>query len=349
MKVGILTIHFVPNYGAMLQACATASYLRSEGHQAEVIDYRQPALAEYFRQRWSFPPAILHWLRCRRCDSFVKKHIPLGKTVLHSPADIELVKQDYDAFITGSDQVWFTGPVQYYDPLYFLDFDAPGKRKISYAASVGGTEDFGEFKPRVAHAVQGLDHFAVRDSHSASVVAPLSNRAPILTVDPTFLYSFENLIPAQRPIEEPYLLVFGDFRGSLEPSLREIAAATGLKRIVTLQYPCPVATDRVPSPGPIEWLQYFHHADFVATSYFHGTVFAAKFKRPFLSIPTKGRRQKVATLLEGMGLAERCFLQTPKPGEVAARARQSIDWGSAHRLLETQIENSKTYLRKALS
>src|SRR5688572_25620642 len=153
MRVGIITVHSVPNYGAVLQAYALARYLQSKGVEAQTIDYRQPQLEEMYRLRWRFPPPINHWLRLKRNTSFVENRLTLSSRRYHSVGEFRPDVGNYDAFITGSDQVWFTGPVQYYDPMYFLDFPAPGKRKISYAASAGGTTDFGEFGPRVRNTL----------------------------------------------------------------------------------------------------------------------------------------------------------------------------------------------------
>ena len=40
MKLGILTFHSVDNYGAVLQAFALQMYLKTLGHDVEIIDYR---------------------------------------------------------------------------------------------------------------------------------------------------------------------------------------------------------------------------------------------------------------------------------------------------------------------
>ena len=40
MRIGILTYHRADNFGAVFQAFALVHYLRGEGHDAEIIDYR---------------------------------------------------------------------------------------------------------------------------------------------------------------------------------------------------------------------------------------------------------------------------------------------------------------------
>jgi hypothetical protein len=348
MKVGIVTVHSVPNYGAVLQAYALATHLRSTGIDAQTVDYRQPQLEEMYRLRWKLPPPVNHWLRLRRNDTFVESRLPLSPARYHSVGEFLPAIKEYDAFITGSDQVWFTGPVQFFDPMYFLDFPAPGKRKISYAASAGGTTDFGEFKPRVRAALSSFDRIGVRDSHTAQLVAPLSPHPPVQVVDPVFLCDFAKLLGDRSPLAEPYLLVFGDFSGPLDPALRAVIQATGLKTVVSLQYPCAAATRRIAAPGPTEWLTWFRHAAFVVTSYFHGAAIASKFERPFVSIPTPGRRIKVSTMLDWMGLRQRCFLSAPAASDCAALAREPIDWNQSRQKLAAQVDISKAFLARAL-
>jgi hypothetical protein len=350
MKVGIITVHSVPNYGAVLQAYALATYLREREIDAETIDYRQPDLEELYRMRWRIPPPIKHWLRLRKNTQFVENQLPLSPKRYHSVNEFLPDVKNYDAFITGSDQVWFTGPVQGYDPMYFLDFPAPGKRKISYAASVGGTTDFAESREKVARAVADIGYPGVRDAHTSSMVEPFASRPPTQVVDPTFLCDFEKLLREGKEPTEPYLLVFGNFSGALSPVLRSIIRRTGLKKIVSLQYPCADATHRVAAPSPTEWLNYFRHASFVVTSYFHGTAIAAKFSRPFLSIPTPGRRIKVATMLDWIGIPDRA-VTTPDPdaGLCADLATQPIDWSVAQRNIREQTALSEAFLDSALS
>ena len=143
--------------------------------------------------------------------------------------------------------------------------------------------------------------------------------------------------------------MFGDFRGELSRVVRDVRAATGLKRVVSLQYPCPDATHREAICGPVEWLNWFRHASFVVTSYFHGTVVAVKFKRPFIAVPTPGRRHKVATLLEPLGLRRRCFVDADELASLPKIASENIDWPSTEAKLDALVSKSKSFLRSALS
>jgi len=48
MKIGILTYHRVPNYGALLQAIAARVILQQMGHNVHYVDY----YPEYHRNKY---------------------------------------------------------------------------------------------------------------------------------------------------------------------------------------------------------------------------------------------------------------------------------------------------------
>ena len=49
MKIGILTFHCAHNYGAVLQCYAMQEFLRSQGHDVEIINYRPNYLLEPYK------------------------------------------------------------------------------------------------------------------------------------------------------------------------------------------------------------------------------------------------------------------------------------------------------------
>ena len=347
MRIGVLTIFGVPNYGAILQSYALSRYLLDKGFETHVVNYRPPAIKQLYAFKLSFPPNFWHWLRLRRCARFVEGCLPLDGRE-KSLAELTSKISSFDTLIAGSDQVWFTGPVQYYEPAFFLDFPAFSGRRISYAASAGGSTTFQPFMEQVSQALARFNHVGVRDSHTASLVQSVTPTPLTENVDPVFLSTFDELIARESPHSEPYILLFGNFSGASAELVTRVATATGIKSVVSLQYQCPTATHRVPSPCPKQWLSWFKHSAFVITSYFHGAAIAVKFNRPFLAIPTPGRRLKVNTMLEPLGLAERCLSDplAPEAGEIAKR---KINWVEANARLQLKIQESEEYLKRALA
>ncbi len=349
MKIGIITIHNPPNYGAMLQAYALCFHLNNTGHEAETIDYDQPDLSDYFRFKWSFPPRVTNYLRIKRCAAFVRDKQTKSVKQYRSPESFHSDANNYDALITGSDQVWFTGPVQYYDPLYFLDLPNCKARKISYAPSAGSTKSFDEFTPKVSAALNQFDHISIRDDNTASLIEPLTDKPTIRVVDPTFLCDFQALLSLKSPQPAPYLLLFGNIAPKWNDLIRAYAKKLGVNRIVTLQYKNSVASHRLGAPSPEDWINHFKHAAGIITTYFHGTAFAINFQRPFLSIPTPGRVKKVKALLDDVNLSQR-FIGAESSVETAlALIDDPIDWEEASNLLEEKVITSKKFLQEALA
>lgn len=350
-KIGIVTKHSVPNYGAMLQAYGLAAALRRLGYDAELVDYDQPATTRYFRPKWSFPPRLNHIRRYWRCKRFVKRRQLTSAFHCTSVETFLPHAENYDLLFTGSDQVWFTGPVQYYDPMYFFDFPLKNTKKASYAPSAGGIDDFGEFKERVRNALSDFSSISVRDDNTERLVKELGFE-PTRVVDPTFLHDFHDLIDTRSaPIEEPYLLIFGNLSAAAQKATKAKAEELGLKRIVSLQYKNQIATDRLPAADPVDWLNYYFHASFVVTTYFHGSVFAIKFHKPFVSIPTPGRIKKVSALLKDAELEHLGVLENESDAasQTAAAFNAPIDWEKTDTALNKGIEASIAYLHSAVA
>ena len=51
MKIGILTFHNAHNYGAVLQAYALRTKLRSLGYDAHIVNYRNPKIEKSYEKR----------------------------------------------------------------------------------------------------------------------------------------------------------------------------------------------------------------------------------------------------------------------------------------------------------
>ena len=49
MKIGIITFNGAHNYGAQIQAYALQSYLKQQGHDVKVINYRLNEIAKSYR------------------------------------------------------------------------------------------------------------------------------------------------------------------------------------------------------------------------------------------------------------------------------------------------------------
>lgn len=98
-KVGVITIHHVPNYGAFLQAWALATAIKQLGHSVEVIDYRPASAVEFYRRRSANSRfRILKSFAAWRSVRFMTKHLPLSPRC-ESADDLRSVASRYDAVV----------------------------------------------------------------------------------------------------------------------------------------------------------------------------------------------------------------------------------------------------------
>ena len=198
MKIGILTLHDSPNYGAVLQAYAMRAYLTGLGHKAFVIDRRRdpgnaplrtpPAERGAMRLLGLFKVdarngAREYARRCERTLAFERDRIGMSPYHFHgwkdAPSDLGL-----DLVLVGSDQVWNANNL---DPADYLLKDVPGNPPgIAYAASVGMPEFPAD---RLEDFRTGFARFAaigVREREAAEMVRSLGFAAEHV-VDPVLL------------------------------------------------------------------------------------------------------------------------------------------------------------------
>jgi len=232
--------------------------------------------------------------------------------------------------------------------MFFLDIPNFEGKRISYAPSVGGGTGFGRFLEQVKNSIRNIDFLSVRDSHTEAVIKKFITADIKRVVDPVLLYSFKDIVADEPPTDEPYLLVFGDFKDRECDAIKKLARSKGLSKIVSLQHRNSVATQRVPAPSPQDWISYFKYSSYTITSYFHGAVVAVKFQRPFTAIPTPGRRRKVKTLLETLG-AENRYLETIKtPDSLIENSKNPLNWAAISKNLDRAFTHSITFLKQAL-
>ena len=154
MKVGIITILKVNNYGAELQAYATQAALKKLGYEAEIIDYlfyKNPNHKPTRRSRPMFSHSLVvkvkerlypiierlrsarnkksQQLRKQRFEMFHRDNTSMSATY-HIIDELYAAKMDYDVYLTGSDQVWNPNIYSSLDP-YFLDFAPKESKRIS--------------------------------------------------------------------------------------------------------------------------------------------------------------------------------------------------------------------------
>lgn len=287
MKIGILTFHRAVNYGAVLQAYALQKVIELMGHDAEIIDYRCSFIeAEVsplagFRNKKGFVSAMKQMIfRCKKniaFSGFMKKFVNLSKRY-SSKKNMSELEEQYDRFITGSDQVWNFG-CSGSDSTYFLDFVKEPRKKNSYAASFG-FDKLPQGDPfDYSILLRDFYKMSVREQSAAKIVEEKTGILPMVTLDPTLILDSDEWkkLVQKRPCKEKYIFVYyiREPKDLLDYAYK-LAEEKGCKVINSKK-----SMEFLSKCSPQDFLTWFYYADYVVTNSFHGTVFSILFEKQF--------------------------------------------------------------------
>ncbi len=378
MKIGILTHYYKSvNYGGNLQAFALCRALSLMGYECEQVSYDstygnhrgrlrrlfalsprrffQKIASRLFKKRSKTPPEVLALLekRKRAIRAFNEGQIPHSETVYNLDTVKEAAKL-YDAFITGSDQVFTRGAVC---PAYLLSFLPEGKKRFSYAASMAQKSLTKQEERLFRSAFSSYSGLSVREESTLSLLSPLYAGQTVLSLDPTLLLApsvWEALCPP-RMVEEKYLFCY--FLGK-DKGERELASAYAKEKglsIVTLPHLSGAYCQEDEGFGdralyevsPVELLSLIRHADAVFTDSFHATVFSGIFKKPYFTFERAGNREagtRIETLASLFGHVGRFCDSEEKRTLSYLLSAEELNYGNEMKALSDARRASEAYL-----
>lgn len=316
-KIGILTFHYVTNYGAVLQCYALQTILKNQGYEPEVINYKprrqEDNLYNFFRFRKyrNLASYISTRKREQQLARFRSKRLTMNPKKLRTMAKLQRYVQDYDVLISGSDQVLNPSALLYGEayggkgfpcPVYFLGFPFSGK-KIGYALSFGVTQ-YPEPQLSIARKyVHSFDKLSVRENTGIDIVECMGRTDAVVMPDPTLLHepSFYHELADDVDIKHRESFIFCFF-------LRDIVySQTQLAKVCTEK--CMLWNNDDGEYSLEGWLNKIKHSDFVITDSFHCMVMCLKLHTPFAVMTAlegkQGMNDRLYTILEFLGMEER--------------------------------------------
>lgn len=343
MKIGIITIHRISNFGSVLQAYALQEYIeRTFGCRVEIIDYLYPNrkhlatvadnLSFKVKLRHKIGSIVKYLIGVKKQEEsqkllfkkFLKDYIHLSPSLYISEEAIKKNPPLYDLYITGSDQVWNYKSVGV-DGSYFLQFAPAGSRKISFGASFALSTIPNDFANRIKKWLSQYSYIGLREKTGIDIINKLNlpdNIKIQANCDPVFLLNKEdyhrlNKEP-QETINESFILVY-KLRYAYDPNpafslvLDEVIAKLGCQVVIIgnnmERINVKANLTYIKVAGVKEFLWLFEHAKFVVTSSFHGTAFSLINRKPFVSIIPKGEGgdSRIKDLLDNIDLGYRAI------------------------------------------
>ena len=363
MKVGILTFHASHNYGSMLQAYALQKVLSNFGIENEIINFRTEIQKSLIPPHISLrhPRSSLKKLikgpqksvsllsKYNRFEKFLRNYLNVTRE-LSSAGDVaEFVKKaDYDAIITGSDQIWNPGCWDF-DMCYLVDFPFHGKR-IAYAPSLGSNPNqiSKEEEDRMRAAINRYDALSTRESKGKDCLSKITDKTINVVLDPTLLLDakdYYEIANVDVKMPESYIFYYTPREESgYFNKAKELSYMTGLPILVTQDYPEYMSDGivRKLDCGPREYLTLIKNATYTIGNSFHLLAVSLIFGKEFFLL-SKGLDSRMLNILTPLGLQDRLIV-----GE-SISIKSPIEYSAVESALVSARNKSLNYLRSALN
>lgn len=386
-KIGIVSLYYNSvNYGGLAQAYALNKYFMDLGYESELISY------DRIRKRKSIPECRKNITsmsfgeiagKCYRKTAeklgqkFYARRLAARKnqikefrnsiphSIRYTEDTISQCENEYDIFVSGSDQIWKPGVV---DPSFTFDFlKEPEKKMVfSYSSSVSIKELPEDYVRFMAGALKKYRAISVREATTAKQFRAAFNREVSVTVDPVLLIDESNWqkMAGKKLLDENYVFCYmlGD-NVEQRHDIKKYARSKNLK-LVTLPHikqssrfefrveDLTFGEKQMFEVGMLEFLGLIKYADAVVTDSFHAGVFSYIFRKEFylLERPTKNPNDvmnvRIYDLLSLYGLPNRLV----KVGEsLQGKDDRKIDFTRVEKNVSSARQYSRKYLQEALN
>lgn len=358
MKVGVVTIFALNNFGNSLQNYAVCAVLKKLGMQPETLAVGSGLYPSTFKH--VLHRAKVHILCKANQDSEIQlersyNFVEFSRKYLHPklfnmPDGFDAsIGEDYDYFLVGSDQVWNPDWYNKEREVNFLLQFAPDNKRISFAASFGVDDIPDKWKEIFASNLSRFKSISVREAAGKKIVEELTGKEVQTIIDPTMLLSVDdwNKI-AKRPHKfqknKPYILTYflGGRTDTVERDIKNYAKANDLEVYNLLDR----TQTEIYVSGPREFIYLISHAKLVMTDSFHACVFSFLFQKPFLVYSRQGKEgnmmSRIDTLLKTFSL-ERKYAGSGLHNELF-----EADYAKGYEQLETERKRAVDFLLLAI-
>lgn len=359
MKVAILSMQRVKNYGSVLQAYSLKKII--ENITGETVEFIDPKYEDFYPANMPVIDAddysgsntytmnsVLYVIRklrnhfvdkkfCSEIEKFQKNELMIRESCNYV---------EYDIVVEGSDEVFKCAKKLYRD-LYGNNKN--GKKIITYAASCGSADVSGiseQIKVKLREDMKNFNSMSVRDEHTMEYVSALYDGDISMHMDPVLMGDL-NQLEHEEVSEKNYMIIYAyanRIRSKEEvKKIKAFAKKHGLKTIAVgaPQLWC----DKYIAVSPFRTLDYFKHAQFIVTDTFHGTIFSVINHSKFVSIIRKTNKNKMQALLEQLGLTSRILNNMD---ELEEKYNEQIDYQKVDAVISAQRERTYEYLKEQL-
>ncbi|MFX0198073.1 MAG: polysaccharide pyruvyl transferase family protein [Candidatus Hodarchaeota archaeon] len=366
MRIGIITHHWVYNFGANLQALSTYSFLSKMGHDVWLLNYRPQAKEDIYRQQVSAAQAATHE---HFCDVYLRQS-------LLCRSEKQLVEfcreMHFDAIWVGSDAMFrlsekFDREDTRFPNLYWLLWAKarlkPEPLTGSLAVSAMGTNYFrlpALVRRGISEAIQKMNHVSVRDRWTQLMLLAVSwgYCRPALCPDPAVVLNDVFEVPGQDA-QEPaakrgqYILLSA-YNGMMSDEwIQGFVRIAHEQDLQVFSLPLPeteleIPVDRaIPLPiSPLHWYAWIQYAAGFVGMRMHPVLCSMVNNVPFVSFDTyQGGRLRISSKTYDL-----CARAKTRSLCLSGQQRHVLSPRKAFEMLgDRKQKNAKDYVARAKS
>ena len=350
-SAGIVTINDNNNYGNRLQNYAVQEFLKKENIQPLTLKnipikngkdkYILRVLKNYIKKILKKPSQIFEGRR--KSFSEFNENIDFYEKEINAYSKIS---DQFDFFITGSDQVWNPNFGRLRD-VDLLSFATPEQR-ISFSASFGISELPENSKKKAKKELEKFKAISVREDRGKEIVEELTGRKDVqVLVDPTMLLTSEEWDKvANKPEQlktDKYILNYflGELSEERRKEIERIAKENNCEIINILD-----KQSSFYQTGPSEFLYLEKNAFLICTDSFHSCVFAILYNRPFVVFDREDSNVKMNSRLDT--LLKKFKLENRWYKDKITEEQLKVDYKEPYIILEEERKKAKEFLENAI-
>ena len=367
MKIGILSMQMIDNYGSLLQAYGLKKIIESIGGNVEFINIKKinsdnivtstipdkyldesdgKSIIQKLFNRYLFVRLynkIVNKIFVKRCSEFRKEHLMIEKKSSH-----------YDLCVIGSDEVfnclnagWWGYTSQLFGNVSEAD------NIITYAASCGATkyENLSyELVDSIKKSMKKINEFSVRDNNTYEFVEKMGFTKIKKNLDPVLIYDFTKEVTKTRLPKLPkhYCVIYSySYRFYRKEEIDSILLFCNKNHLtpIALQGGQTWCKNFI-ACTPFECLKIFENSDFVITDTFHGTIFSVKYANKFAVIERESNFNKLNDLIRSLEI-ENHLAKEISQIESIYHIEKNTDL--VYKILEKERIKTKKYLGKYIN
>lgn len=350
MKIGILTLQYPDNYGAMLQAYALQEYIHVLGNDVAVINYLP---VDYYQNYAIFDLSKHFYIKNRlerlitrskyrkqHCSftTFRNEELCLTRKISANRIEQELSK--YDLVIYGSDQIW-NDSINGNDEVYYGAY-VDNTKRISYAASFG-KDKLDQFQCEMISKYLIFNRgLSCRDLHGTETINSLMETKSCISVcDPVYLLERDSWVKfSELTTHEPYIFYYALAKNeSLNKSTKQLSEQSGykIKKVHPLCQDLLGYGEMQRNIGPKQFVSMIANAEYVCTDSFHALCFSIILGKKAIVIPSPEKGGRLRTLLD---LISSC--------RISEFGLDLYDMKDAYSIYNKEIVRSKVYLNSKI-